>query len=124
MKPVSITVAGKVSRFLCGLALVALILSGGAYTHLNAVELGNHSHEGVFAAPEDDYGNHRHAGTDGDLQFDVAAIHCGSDLLGLTHHSQLNVSCRTAFGTTRWGMGEPAIAMIEPPPPRTDTFAL
>lgn len=119
-----ISVADKFSRVLCSLALVALVLSGGAYTHLHAMELGNHSHEGVFALPDNHHGDHEHAGADGDRQFDVAAIHCGSDILGLANHIQLNVSCRAAIGKTGWRMEAPAIAMIEPPPPRTDAFAL
>lgn len=124
MKPVPTSIAGKVGYLLCSLALLALVLTGGAYTHLNAMELGDHSHEGFFALSVNHHGGHGHARTDVDRQFDMAAIHCGSDILGLDNRNQVNVSCRAALGATGWGMEEPEIPMIEPPPPRTATFAL
>lgn len=124
MRPVSAGIAGKFGYIVCGLALFALILAGGAYTHLNDAEASNHSHDGIFALPDGHDVDHGHAKTNDNSQFDVAAIHCGGDILGLVDRNRLTIGCHKVLAGTGWNKQDPATLRIEPPPPRRVPFAL
>lgn len=125
MRRILIPVVDSAYRLLCGLAIVALVMAGGTYSHFERAELSSHTHSNAFAMQDEQHGGHDHASQDADRPVDTSAIHCGADILDLSYRNRDGVRCRSSFAIALGGnKDDPTTPLIEPPPPRTKTFAL
>lgn len=98
-------------------ALLAFVLAGGSFGH-NLLE-NSHSHHHEIADGSD-IGDHQHVEPDGKGNAqEMAAVHCGANLLALTVERDLSVPTGISklFSTCPANATARAVK-LEPPPPR------